>query len=238
MLLARVSKRTRWSIRPVRNSVRYFIIMTIALALAGSLGAQASAGTAKPAKAKVVTQARPNAKPHAKKPLTAADRKKAAVAARKKEAARVARIIRAAGPPPPVKKHYDGVASFYSEGQRLASGGRFNPSAMTAAHRSLPFGTKVQVTEKTTGRKVTVTINDRGPFKKGRVIDLSRAAARALGMGHRGVSRVHVAVLAKTPAKMAVAKTAAKKPAVKKIAARKPVEIARASMHKSADAAK
>ena len=112
----------------------------------------------------------------------------------------MARIIKAAGPPPPVKKQYDGVASFYSDRQKLASGGRFNPAAMTAAHRSLPFGTKVQVTDKHSGKKVTVTINDRGPFKKGRVIDLSRAAAHALGMGKRGVSNVHVTVLPKKSA--------------------------------------
>lgn len=214
-----------------RRSLCSLIVALIALGFAGA-GSYAlakapahQASAAKPAKAKAAAKIAA----HAKKPLTAADRKKAAIAARKKEAARVARVIRAAGPPPPVKKQYEGVASFYSEGQRLASGGRFNPNAMTAAHRSLPFGTKVQVTDKHTGRKVTVTINDRGPFKKGRVIDLSRAAARALGMGHRGVSRVHVAVLPKTPS--------AKKVAAKATAKKKPVEIARASLRKSADAA-
>lgn len=57
-----------------------------------------------------------------------------------------------------------------------------NPAAMTAAHRSLPFGTRVKVTNKHSGRSVTVRINDRGPFVKGRIIDLSRAAARRLGL--------------------------------------------------------
>lgn len=152
---------------------------------------------------------------HAKKPMTAAQKKAAKLAAIRKEKARVARIIKAAGPPPPVKKQYDGVASFYSGGQRTASGGRFNPKAMTAAHRSLPFGTKVEVMDKRTKRKVVVTINDRGPFKKGRVIDLSRAAGHALGLGHRGVGAVRVTVLPKNGTKVAAKKDAAK-PAVKK----------------------
>jgi rare lipoprotein A len=89
------------------------------------------------------------------------------------------------------------VASFYSKGKHTASGRRYNPRAMTAAHRSLPFGTKVRVVDKRSGRAVTVTINDRGPFKRGRVIDLSSAAAHALGMSHRGVTRVRVTVLDK-----------------------------------------
>jgi rare lipoprotein A len=171
-------------------------VAPIASAQAKTTPAHAAAGKAAPKKAVA---------PHVAKPKTAAQRKAAALAARKKEAARVAKIIRAAGPPPPVKKQYDGVASFYSDRQKLASGGRFNPSAMTAAHRSLPFGTKVQVLDKRSGKKVTVTINDRGPFKKGRVIDLSRAAAHALGMGKRGVSSVRVTVLPKKPAVYATA---------------------------------
>lgn len=74
-----------------------------------------------------------------------------------------------------------------------ASGERFNPNAMTAAHRTLPFGTMVRVTDQRTGRSVVVRINDRGPFVRGRVIDLSRAAARRIGMG--GLARVRVEVV-------------------------------------------
>ena len=177
------------------------------------------ASAAKTTKKKVAAKAGKKVVAHVKKPPTAAQRKAAAVAARKKEAARVARVIRAAGPPPPIKKQYDGVASFYSDRQRLASGGRFNPSAMTAAHRSLPFGTKVLVTDKHSGRKVTVTINDRGPYKRGRVIDLSRAAAHALGIGGRGVSNVRVTVIPKNAPKVA-AKASPKSPAAKKLAAK------------------
>jgi rare lipoprotein A len=80
-----------------------------------------------------------------------------------------------------------GIASVYSGGG-TASGERMNPSALTAAHPSLPFGTRVRVTNRRTGRSVVVRINDRGPFVKGRVIDLSPAAARAIGVG--GIAQV------------------------------------------------
>jgi rare lipoprotein A len=90
---------------------------------------------------------------------------------------------------------FAGMCAFYSESGRVASGGRFNPDGLTAAHRTLPFGTRVRVTDSKTGRSVIVTINDRGPFGKGRVIDLSLAAARALGMIDRGVIYVRGEVL-------------------------------------------
>jgi rare lipoprotein A len=88
-----------------------------------------------------------------------------------------------------------GLASFYSERQRLASGGWFNPNALTAAHRSLPFGTRVRVTHRGSGRSVDVTINDRGPYIAGRIIDLSRAAASAIGMTAQPIAKVTVEVL-------------------------------------------
>ncbi|TWJ24826.1 septal ring lytic transglycosylase RlpA family protein [Micromonospora endolithica] len=78
-------------------------------------------------------------------------------------------------------------ASFYSEGQLTANGENFDPSAMTAAHKTLPFDTKVRVANPATGKSVTVRINDRGPFIEGRCLDLSRAAFAAiapLGAGH------------------------------------------------------
>ena len=87
------------------------------------------------------------------------------------------------------------VATYYGEefaGHRTASGERFNPGAMTAAHRTLPFGTRVRVTNSHTGRSVIVRINDRGPFVKGRSIDLSSGAARAIGMGSTGNVRIEV----------------------------------------------
>lgn len=75
-----------------------------------------------------------------------------------------------------------GRASWYALTSKTASGERMNANLMTAAHRTLPFGTKVKVTNKKNGKTVVVRINDRGPFIKGRVIDLSKAAARQIGM--------------------------------------------------------
>ncbi len=86
-----------------------------------------------------------------------------------------------------------GGASWYGpgfHGKQTASGVRFNQNAMTAAHKSLPFGTKVKVIDQRTGKSVRVTINDRGPFIKGRIIDLSKAAATQLGMRDRGHTSV------------------------------------------------
>jgi rare lipoprotein A len=88
-----------------------------------------------------------------------------------------------------------GIASYYWQGQRVASGGWFNPEGLTAAHRTLPFGTRVRVTHAGTGRSVNVVINDRGPFIAGRIIDLSRGAARVIGMTGQGLARVKVQVL-------------------------------------------
>ena len=77
-------------------------------------------------------------------------------------------------------------------GRKTASGECFNPQAMTAAHRSLPFGVMVRVVNAGNGKSVTVRINDRGPFVKGRVIDLSLGAARAIGMVASGVGSVRI----------------------------------------------
>jgi rare lipoprotein A len=85
-----------------------------------------------------------------------------------------------------------GVASWYAHGWRTASGERFQPGGLTAAHRWLPFGTRVLVRHRITGRTVEVTINDRGPFVGGRIIDLSRGAAARLGMGGTAPVELHV----------------------------------------------
>jgi rare lipoprotein A len=89
----------------------------------------------------------------------------------------------------------NGVASFYWQPQRVASGGWFNPNAMTAAHKTLPFGTRVRVTHVGNGRSVIVRINDRGPYIRGRTIDLSRAAAGVIGMMGQGVARIRMDIL-------------------------------------------
>jgi rare lipoprotein A len=91
-----------------------------------------------------------------------------------------------------------GQASYYWQPQRVASGGWFNPNAMTAAHKTLPFGTKVRVTNQRNGRSVVVKINDRGPYVKGRIIDLSKAAAHSIGMQNSGVAPVSLEVLGKS----------------------------------------
>jgi rare lipoprotein A len=90
---------------------------------------------------------------------------------------------------------FSGKASYYGDSGKVGSGGQFNPNALTAAHRTLSFGTRVRVTDPKTGRNVIVTINDRGPFGRGRVIDVSLGAARALGMLDRGVIFVQADVL-------------------------------------------
>jgi rare lipoprotein A len=88
-----------------------------------------------------------------------------------------------------------GLASFYSTGRQTASGEAFDRSALTAAHRTLPFGTRLRVTNVATGQSVTVRVNDRGPFIPGRVVDVSHSAAEALGMVGDGVAKVKVDVV-------------------------------------------
>jgi rare lipoprotein A len=95
----------------------------------------------------------------------------------------------------PIGSVLQGVASFYWQPQRVAAGGWFNPNAMTAAHKTLPFGTKVRVTHLGNGKSVDVKINDRGPYIPGRIIDLSKAAAGVIGMQGQGIARVKVTVL-------------------------------------------
>ena len=100
---------------------------------------------------------------------------------------------------PPVEEEFEslgtGVASYYGKrfaGRPTASGETFDPAKMTAAHRTLPFGTMVRVTNPANGKTVTVRINDRGPFHAGRTIDLSRGAAEQIGLIARGSGRVEL----------------------------------------------
>lgn len=88
-----------------------------------------------------------------------------------------------------------GVASFYTEGARTASGERLNPNALTAAHPTLPFGTRLRITSVASGRSVVVRVNDRGPFLKGRAVDVSYSAAKQLGLTERGVAKVKMEVV-------------------------------------------
>lgn len=108
----------------------------------------------------------------------------------KKPQAAVRDAYASLGPSRHAGRSFSGIASYYGNnvGNKTASGQRFNENAMTAAHRHLPFGTRVKVTHR--NRSVVVTINDRGPFIRGRVIDLSKGAARAIGLTGRGIGHV------------------------------------------------
>jgi rare lipoprotein A len=87
------------------------------------------------------------------------------------------------------------LSSWYSHGTRTASGERFNPNGLTVAHRTLPFGTLVQLTNENTGRTVVARVNDRGPFHKTRTLDVSRGVADRLGFRHKGVENLRMQVL-------------------------------------------
>ncbi|ADC61237.1 septal ring lytic transglycosylase RlpA family protein [Allochromatium vinosum] len=91
-----------------------------------------------------------------------------------------------------------GIASFYHDslhGRKTASGQVYDKRRLSAAHRTLPLGTKIRVTDTRTGRSVIVRVNDRGPFAKGRIVDLSKEAAKELGIVDRGIARVDLKVL-------------------------------------------
>ena len=133
-----------------------------------------------------------------------------------------------------------GHASWYALHSRTASGEMMNPSDMTAAHRSLPFGTRVLVENLSNGHSVVVRINDRGPFVQGRIIDVSQAAASSLGMLGSGTARVRVSSAGTSSAKSSgrnVAGLMRSAPEVKRVAsrasARKTVAVASREPRKS-----
>lgn len=179
----------RWAIQTSLQAKRYqneeYILMRLSkivtLLLAGffTFGTLNSVAATKHAKTAIVAKA-----PKAKK--NTAKKKVASLAQKHQNTPR---------------QHYQsGVASYYSDkfnGRRTANGERFDNGAMTAAHRSLPFGTLIEVTNVRNGKKVVVRVNDRGPYTHARVLDLSKNAARQLGMHHSGVAQVKVAVLDK-----------------------------------------
>ena len=97
------------------------------------------------------------------------------------------------------KEIVSGKASYYSSGTRTANGEHFNPNGYTAAHRTLPFGTKLRVTNRDNGRSVIVRVNDRGPFVHSRILDLSRGAAKAIGMIGAGTARIQKRTFPSSP---------------------------------------
>lgn len=102
-------------------------------------------------------------------------------------------------PAPDLQKHFQkGIASYYGpgfQGEKTASGESFNINDLTAAHRTLPFNTKVRVTNLENSKSVIVRINDRGPFKKGRIIDLSLGAAKKIGLLQAGRAKVKLEIV-------------------------------------------
>lgn len=104
-------------------------------------------------------------------------------------------VVRPEKPPPAKAYLEEGLASYYGPGlagRPTASGEKFNPKAFTAAHRKLPFGACLRVVNMENGRSVEVRVNDRGPFVQGRVVDVSTAAAKQLGMTEKGLARVRL----------------------------------------------
>jgi rare lipoprotein A len=105
------------------------------------------------------------------------------------------RVVRPEKPPPPRAFLEEGLASYYGPGlagRPTASGEKFNPQKLTAAHKKLPFGTCLRVVNMENGRSVEVRVNDRGPFVQGRVVDVSLAAAKQLDMLKKGLARVRI----------------------------------------------
>jgi rare lipoprotein A len=123
-------------------------------------------------------------------PAQAAPQRRALVAHRRRVAAASRKHTPFAAKPAATTDRSVGMASFYKYDSKTASGEQFNPRELTAAHRTLPFGTRLRVTNVATGQSVTVRVNDRGPFIPGRVVDVSHSAAEVLGMVDRGITKV------------------------------------------------
>jgi peptidoglycan lytic transglycosylase len=121
--------------------------------------------------------------------------RQAAVVTRRRVAAVKRKHAPLAARKPETRDAASGTASFYRHHQKTANGETFNPSELTAAHRTLPFGTRLRVTNVENGQTVTVRVNDRGPFIAGRVVDVSHSAAEALGMVGRGIAKVKLDVV-------------------------------------------
>ena len=127
-------------------------------------------------------------------PAEVAPQRRASVAQHRRVATAPRKHTPFAAKPAALTDNSVGIASFYKYEAKTASGEQFNPRDLTAAHRTLPFGTRLRVTNVTTGQSVTVRVNDRGPFIPGRVVDVSHSAAKELGMIDRGIAKVKLEV--------------------------------------------
>ena len=172
------------------DQTSHFQLFALALAGATLAGCVQHTGTERSASLGVSPQASPaEAAPQRRasvahhRRVAAAPRKQTPFASRRRQTGRPRRIAAV------------GIASFYKYDSKTASGEQFNPSELTAAHRTLPFGTRLRVTNVATGQSVTVRVNDRGPFIPGRVVDVSHSAAEALGMVDRGITKVKLEVV-------------------------------------------
>jgi rare lipoprotein A len=174
---------SRVSAAPVRNVIRLF-----AVALAGALLAAC-------AQSSVVTQHSELVAPSRQASLQ--PNRTASLVTNKRAAS--AKKHTPFAPPTNAGEKKDiasqGLASFYTEGTQTASGEKFDTHDLTAAHPTLPFGTKLRVTNVASGRSVTVRVNDRGPYVPGRTVDVSYAAADALGMVGAGIAKVRLDVV-------------------------------------------
>ena len=180
-------KKTRGCQMAIRQAVQLFVLALAGATLAGCVQhtvteRSASLGVSPQASpAQAALQRRASVAHHRR--VAAASRKRTPFAARAAVAKPAATTDRSVG-----------IASFYKYDSKTASGEQFNPSELTAAHRTLPFGTRLRVTNVATGQSVTVRVNDRGPFIPGRVVDVSLSAAEVLGMVDRGITKVKLEV--------------------------------------------
>ena len=179
-------KKTRGCQMAIRQAVQLFVLALAGATLAGCVQhtvteRSASLGVSPQATAQAPPQRRASVAHHRR--VAAASRKHTPFAARPATAKPAATTDRSVG-----------IASFYKYDSKTASGEQFNPSELTAAHRTLPFGTRLRVTNVATGQSVTVRVNDRGPFIPGRVVDVSHSAAEVLGMVDRGITKVKLEV--------------------------------------------
>ena len=171
----------------IRQAVQLFVLALAGATLAGCVQhtvteRSASPGVSPQAFAQAAPQRRASVAHHRR--VAAASRKHTPFAGRRAAAKQAAATT----------DRSVGIASFYKYDLKTASGEQFNPSELTAAHRTLPFGTRLRVTNVATGQSVTVRVNDRGPFIPGRVVDVSHSAAEVLGMVDRGITKVKLEV--------------------------------------------
>ena len=173
----------------IRQAVQLFLLALAGATLAGCVqhtATEQSAPLGVSPQASLAPQRRASVAHHRR--VVAASRKHTPFAARPAAARPVA------AKPAAMADGSVGIASFYKHGSKTANGEQFNPNDLTAAHRTLPFGTRLRVTHVATGQTVTVRVNDRGPFIPGRVVDVSHSAAEALGMIDRGITKVKLEV--------------------------------------------